>query len=83
MLKNENLIKQLEQMQKILMETVKIKTNEIEILKQKNEALNDQVAAPQSIDLSQKSEEFKNLKLNLKEIKLLVNNLINFELNKS
>ena len=65
------------------METVKIKTNEIEILKQKNEALNDQVAAPQSIDLSQKSEEFKNLKLNLKEIKLLVNNLINFELNKS
>ena len=36
MLKNENLIKQLEQMQKILIETVQIKTNEIELLKQLN-----------------------------------------------
>ena len=41
-MQDENLLKQLEQMQKILMETVQNKTNEIEILKQGNEAIKEE-----------------------------------------
>jgi hypothetical protein len=74
-------IKQLEQMQKILMETVQNKINEI--LKQRNEeqftcAPNDPLVT-QSIELPQQSEEYKKLESNLKEMKLLVNNLNNFD----
>jgi hypothetical protein len=80
-------IKQLEQMQKILMETVQNKINEIEILKQRNEAIKEEqfTCAPndplvtQSIELPQQSEEYKKLESNLKEMKLLVNNLNNFD----
>ncbi len=76
-------IKQLEQIQKILMETVQNKANEIEILKRRNEAnnheqftcaLNDPLAT-QSMELRQQSEEYKKLESNLRKIKLLVNNL--------
>ena len=82
-LQDENLLKQLEQMQKILMETVQNKTNEIEILKQRNEeqftcAPNDPLVI-QSMKLPQQSEEYKKLESNLKEMKLLVNNLNNFD----
>jgi hypothetical protein len=79
-------IKQLEQIQKILMETVQNKANEIEILKRRNEAnnheqftcaLNDPLAT-QSMELRQQSEEYKKLESNLRKIKLLVNNLNNF-----
>ena len=80
-------IKQLEQMQKILMETVQNKINEIEILKQRNEAIKEEqfTCAPndplvtQSIELPQQSEEYKKLESNLKEMKLLVQNLNNFD----
>jgi len=76
-------IKQLEQIQKILMETVQNKTNEIEILKQRNEANNHEQftcdpLATQSMELRQQSEEYKKLESNLRKIKLLVNNLNNF-----
>ena len=73
-------IKQLEQMQNILMETVQNKTNEIEILKQQNQAINvkkfrradrnDPVVnqtTSQSINISEQSKEYKDLKLNLIE----------------
>ncbi len=67
-------------MQKILIETVQIKTNEIELLKQQNETINKQCKTTvQSIELPQKSEEYKKLELNLNKTKLLVNNLNNFE----
>jgi hypothetical protein len=70
-------------MQNILMETVQSKTTEIEILKQRNEdqfkcALNDPLAT-QSMELPQQSEEHVKLESNLKEMKLLVNNLNNFD----
>ncbi len=82
-MQDENLIKQLEQMQNILMETVQSKTTEIEILKQRNEeqfkcALNDPLATHSMEVKNQQSEEHVKLESNLKEMKLLVNNLNNF-----
>ncbi len=81
-------IKQLEQIQKILMETVQNKANEIEILKRRNEAnnheqftcaLNDPLATHSMEVKNQQSEEHVKLESNLKEMKLLVNNLNNFD----
>jgi hypothetical protein len=67
-------------MQKILIETVQIKTNEIELLKQQNETINKQCKTTvQSIELPQKSEEYKKLELNLNKTKLLVKNLNYYE----
>ncbi len=89
-LQDENVAKQLKQMQKMLMETVQIRTNEIEILKQRNKTFNDEEftyalnesvtpTASQSIELPQQSEEYINFALNLEKLKLLVDNLKNFE----
>jgi ribosome-binding ATPase YchF (GTP1/OBG family) len=65
-------------MHSMLMETVQNKTNEIELLNQRNECINGTTS--KSMKLPQKSEEYKNLELKLKEIKLLlVNNLNNFD----
>jgi hypothetical protein len=80
-------IKELEQMQKILMETVQIKTNEIEILKQSETSLKDknnelnsiiEINSNNRIDLS---NEITSLKENLleaqKTIETKTNEIIN------